>query len=475
MSIAHDIDPRGIDPRAAAPREFDPRDFGAAADGHTLDTAALQRALDAAAAVHGRVRLAGGVFRSGSLFMRSGSELHVDAGATLLGSTDIAHYPRIDTRVSGIEMRWPAALVNAIDVHSVALRGQGTIDGDGAGFWAAYWQLRAEMEPRGLRWAADYDAERPRLVLLQGARNAFVGGGLTLRRSGFWTLHLCYSEQVRVDGLVIRNNDDGRGPSTDGIDIDSCTRVWVRHADIDVNDDAIAFKAGRDADGLRVARATHNVLVSDCTVRGGATGVAFGSETSGGFERVRVRRLKVQAPVPVGVLIKSARTRGGFARDLRFSNITLDGVGTVLRITLDWNPAFSRALLPPELRASAPPHWLVLAAPVPPEQGLVRVQGVRWRGLHVRGAGTAFEVDADAASPLEDFYFEQLDIQAQRGGHLLDVRRWRFDATQLRLQQPLVLHDAAAVQGLPPQVLHIDPTHPRRDVSTLAMHEQDVN
>ncbi len=454
---------------------LDPRSFGAVGDGHTLDTAALQAALDAAAAQCGTLRLPPGLWRSGALFIKSGVTLELPAGATLIGSTNLADYPLIATRVSGIEMPWPAALLNVIDAGDVRIEGTGTIDGDGAGFWAHYWALRAAYEPRGLRWASDYDAQRPRLVLLQRARHVFVGGGLLLRRSGFWTLHICYSQQVRVDRITIRNNDDGRGPSTDGIDIDSSERVLVRRADIAVNDDAIAFKAGRDADGLRVARPTRDVLVADCTVHDGATGVAFGSETSGGFERVRVRRLTVHAPVPVGVLFKSARTRGGYARDLSFSDLRLLGVAVPLRITLDWNPSFSRAVLPPAEAAGAPLHWQVLAAPVPALQGLMQVQGVRVRGLHARGATTAFEVDTDERSPLCDFHFDEVDIEAAAGGHLLDVQRWLFQRTRMQLGAPVVLHDAAAVQGLPAGRWREDPQHPRRDVSTLDSRVQDVS
>ncbi len=474
MNTAHALPPP-VENLQTFAEAVDPRAFGAVGNGHTLDTPALQAALDAAAAVRGCVHLSPGTYRTGALFVRSGVRLHLAAGATLLGSQDLDDYPLIATRVAGIEMRWPAALVNVIGQADVAIVGEGCIDGDGAVFWAGYWALRALYEPRGLRWAADYDAQRPRLLLVQDSRRVLVGQGLLLRRSAFWTLHICYSEQVRVDRVTIRNNDDGRGPSTDGIDIDSSQRVLIRRANIAVNDDAIAFKAGRDADGLRVARPTRQVLVADCVVHDGATGVAFGSETSGGFEAVRVRRLRVAAPVPVGVLFKSARTRGGFARGIRLQDLRFDGVAVPLRITLDWNPAYSRATLPAAEAARAPRHWKLLAAPVPAQQGLMRLQGLQIRGLHATDARTAFEVDADAASPLQDVQLHGLHIQAQAGGHLLDVQGWQFSACSLQWPAAsLVLHDATAVSGLPAGSWRQDTQHPRRDVSTLDMHVQDV-
>src|SRR5581483_10549161 len=122
--------------------------------------------------------------------------------------------------------------------------------------------------------------------------------GLTLHRSGFWTVHICYSDGVTVDGVTINNNIGGKGPSTDGIDIDSSRHVLVEHADITVNDDALCLKAGRDSDGLRVNRPTEDVVLRDSTVRAGAAGFTIGSETSGGFRNVDVYRLTVLAPVP---------------------------------------------------------------------------------------------------------------------------------------------------------------------------------
>jgi polygalacturonase len=455
-------------------RVFTPQDFGAEPGGMGLCTAALQAGIEAAAAVGGVLRLGPGLWRSGALFLKSDMTLELAEGATLRGSTALADYPLIDTRVAGIEMPWPAALVNLVGVQRCALRGAGTLDGDGAGFWARYWALREQYAPRGLRWASDYDAQRPRLVLVQSAQDIFVGGGLQMKRSGFWTLHLCYSRQVRVQDLSIRNNDDGRGPSTDGIDIDSSERVLVRRVQIAVNDDAIAFKAGRDADGLRVARATRDVLVADIDVHDGATGVAFGSETSGGFERVRVRRLRVRAPVPVGVLVKSARTRGGWAQDLRLTDVRLDGVAVPLRITLDWNPAYSRATLPPAEAAHAPTHWRTLATPVPAAQGLMQLRSLTLQRLQASGASTAFEVDADALAPIGRLTLQHCAIAAAQGGHLLDVQAVRFEGCHLQLGTPVVLQRAGVAQGLPAALQRIEPAHPRRDVSALAPEVQDV-
>jgi polygalacturonase len=450
--------------------------FGARGDGITLDTRALQAAIDAAALHRTTLRLKPGVYLTGALFLKSGMTLRLDRGATLLGSRNLADYPLLPTRVSGIEMRWPAALVNIYGEHDVGLVGEGCIDGDGQAFWDSYWTLRARYEPRGLRWASDYDAQRPRLIQVFESARVYIGEGLLLRRSGFWTLHLCYSEDIEVDDLTLRNNEgEARGPSTDGIDIDSSRRVSIRRADIAGNDDALVLKAGRDADGLRVARPCEDISISDCIVRDGAAGLTFGSETSGGFRRISARRIEVHAPVPVGLLFKSAPSRGGFIEDVTISDLTLHDVATALRVTMNWNPAFSRADIPATERAGAPAHWLNLATPVPPEQGRVQVKGVRIERLKARGAAVAFEVDAYAEAPLRDFSFSGLDVQARRGGHLQDIRGWKFDdSCVLDLGSPIDVGTGCEPAGLADRLWRLAKTLQRRDVSALPMAEQDV-
>jgi polygalacturonase len=449
--------------------------YGARGDGCTLNTRALQAAIDAAALQGAELRLGPGVYLTGALFLKSGMTLHLARGATLLGSRDLADYPLLPTRVAGIEMRWPAALVNVYGEQDVAVTGEGCIDGDGQVFWDSYWALRATYEPRGLRWASDYDCQRPRLIQVFESARVHIGGGLLLRRSGFWTLHLCYSEDVTVDGVTIRNNDDAHGPSTDGIDIDSSRRVTVRHADIAVNDDALCLKAGRDADGLRVARVCEDIHISDCVVREGAAGLTFGSETSGGIRHITAERITVHGPVPVGLLFKSAPTRGGFVQDLRITDLQLLNVPVALRATMNWNPAYSRATLPEAEAAHAPPHWHTLAAPVSAEQGRTRVEGVRLTRLSARGADVAFEVDATDEVPLRDFEFNALDIQANRGGHVQDVRGWQFGSDcRLQLGSPIRVGTRCELAGLPPHTTLADAALQRRDVSTLSMAEQDV-
>ena len=405
--------------------------FGAKGDGVTLETAAIQKAIDAAAAANGTVTLRPGSYLTGSLFLKSGVTLDVPEGATLIGSEKLEDYPMLPTRIAGIEMSWPAALINVRDQQDVTITGKGTIDGDGPIWWKSYWDLRAVYEPKGLRWASDYDARRPRLILIQNSAQVLIGGGLLLKRSGFWTLQILYSHDVHVNGVTIRNNEGGKGPSTDGIDIDSSRKILVENADIDVNDDALCLKAGRDSDGLRVNRPTEDVILRDTIVRHGAAAITIGSETSGGFRNIEAYRITALSGVPSGVLFKSARTRGGFARDIRIHDLTLEGVAIPIHITMNWNPSYSYATLPGGVK-DVPQYWIVLTTHVPEDKGLPRFSNVHIWNIKATGATTAFNVSAYSNAPLQDFRLDHLEIEAATAGQIANALDWKLTDNDIR-------------------------------------------
>jgi polygalacturonase len=431
--------------------EFRANDYGAKGDGATVNTVAIQKTIDAAAKTGGTVVFTPGVYVTGSIFLKSGTQLRLDQGVEIRGSQNQADYPVMPTRVAGIEMRWPAALINVYEQSSVRISGLGVIDGDGKQWWDKYWQLRQEYDSKGLRWAADYDAQRPRLIQIYKSDNVDLQG-LTLRRSGFWTVHICYSSKVTVDGITIRNNIGGRGPSTDGIGVDSSSDVLVQNADIECNDDAVVMKAGRDADGLRVHRPTENVVIHDITVRDAAAGITFGSETSGGIRHVEAYRIHVLSPTPIGILFKSASTRGGTVEDISIHDIDMQGVSTVFSVAFNWNPSYSYAKIPAGL-ASVPDYYKVLAQEVPHPQGLPHLKNVQIANLKAAGSRDAFSVSAYSDAPLEDVTFRDIDIQAQRAGTIQNVENWKFTGTRIQTTDGsrVTLKESRGVTGLPSQ------------------------
>ena len=437
--------------------------YGAKGDGVADDTKAIQRALDAAEGKHDTVTLKPGLYRIGSIFVKSGSRLDLPKGVTLRGIQSLDVYPLMPTRIAGIEMTWPAALVNVYKQTDVQITGEGTIDGDGSYWWKSYWDLRAQYEPKGLRWASDYDAKRPRLIQVFDSSNVKLDGPL-LTRSGFWTVHICYSHDIVIDHLTIRNNEGGKGPSTDGIDIDSSHDVLVQHADIDVNDDALCLKAGRDSDGLRVNRPTYNVVIRDSLIRTGAAAVTFGSETSGGFRNIEAYNLTAGRGVSNGVLIKSAKVRGGFGENIRVHDLHLDGVKTPIKVTLNWNPSYSYTSLPAGTDPkTVPPYWIPLTTPVPESRGLAHFRDVHIWNIDARDAETAIDIAAYPNATLDDFVIDHVHVVANTAGSIMDTKNLKLSEIHLTVADGSTLksQDDAGLQGLDAvQYLAGQKTHP---------------
>ena len=240
-------------------REFDVSEHGAIGDGETRCTREIQETIDAAAASGGVVTFPPGTYLTGALFVESDVELRIDEDVVLEAVHDNEAYPNRATRVAGIEMEWPSAIVNVYGESNVRITGGGTIDGNGQYWWDRFNEMRSTYEARGIRWAVDYDCERVRPLVVYDSADVLVDG-ITIERQGFWAITTTYSERVRIADVTVRGNVGGHGPSTDGINTDSSRDVLVEHCDVDGNDDCLCIKAGRDADGLRVDRPTENVV-----------------------------------------------------------------------------------------------------------------------------------------------------------------------------------------------------------------------
>lgn len=399
-------------------------DFGAANDSTKVITTIIQQAIDKCARDGGGiVAFKPGVYLTGSIFLKSNVHLKIDKGVLIKGSQDFADYPEIDTRIAGIEMKWPAALVNAIGQKNVMISGEGKVNAQGKFCWDKYWAMRKEYEPKGLRWIVDYDAKRVRTFLVQSCSDVTLKG-LTVSNAGFWTVQLLYSDHLTVDGLTIRNNEDGKGPSTDGIDIDSSSWVLVENCDIDCNDDDFCLKAGRDADGLRVNRPTEYVVIRKCIARKGGGLLTLGSETSGGIRHVLATDL-VAMGTGNGFHIKSATTRGGTVHDIHFRNIQMDSVGNAFMYTMNWNPTYSYSSLPAGYNYdSLPVHWKVMLQKVEPEKGTPHFKDIYVSNITVKYARKAINAAGLEQSLLENFNFNSVKLNAGTAGDVSHAGNW---------------------------------------------------
>ena len=401
---------------------------GAARDGSVLATKAIQKAIDDCAARGGGVvTFRPGTYLSGSIFLKEGVELRIGKGVEIIGSQHFEDYPEIDTRIAGIEMRWPAALLNVIGVKKAAITGAGKVNARGKFCWDKYWAMRKQYDPKGLRWIVDYDAKRVRTLLVQNSEDVTIRG-LKCIDAGFWTVQVLYSKYVTVDGIIVRNNEDGHGPSTDGVDIDSSSWVLVQNCDIDCNDDDFCLKAGRDWDGLRVNRPTEYVVIRHCMARKGGGLLTIGSETSGGIRHVLATDLTARG-TGNGFHIKSATTRGGTVEDIHIRNITMDSVGNAILFTMNWNPAYSYSTLPAGYNPdSIPAHWKTMLHKVePPERGIPHFKDIYVSGITVASARKAISATGLDNSLISDVHIDNTTIYAATAGNISYCKDWQLN------------------------------------------------
>lgn len=407
-------------------------DYGANPGRPDLQTNAIQQAIDACASQGGGiVTFAPGKYQTGALYLKTGVHFQVPKGVVLLGSKEIKDYPEINTRVAGIEMQWPSALINVLDQENVLLSGDGVIDGQGKVFWESYWNMREEYESKGLRWIVDYDCKRPRTLLISNSKDISVKG-LTFRQAGFWTIQLLYSSYCTIDGIVIQNNIGGKGPSTDGVDIDSSNHILVENCDIDCNDDNFCLKAGRDADGLRVNRPTEYVVIRNCLSRAGGGLLTCGSETSGGIRYVLAENLKAKGTT-VGIRLKSAMNRGGTTEHIYVRNVEMESVGTAFEAIMNWNPSYSYSELPKEYEGKdIPDHWEKMLENVPVHKGTPYFRQVYLSDLVIKNANQFISVSGSAKSKMKDFQLDRIKADVAEAGTIDYAENWTI--REVRIQ-----------------------------------------
>jgi polygalacturonase len=418
-------------------------------DGSTNSTKAIQKVIDdCSRAGGGVITFKPGNYVTGALFIKSNVNLRIDKGVTLLGSQDDADYPLIWTRVAGIEMKWPAALINVNDQKNVRISGDGTIDGRGEKWWEKYWALRIKYEPRGLRWAADYDAERVRLLVIWKSADVTVEN-LSLRRAGFWTVQVVYSNHITIDRIKITDN---KGPSTDGVDIDSSSYVLVQNCDIDNNDDDICLKAGRDYDGLRVNRPTEYVFIRNNITRSGGGIISFGSETSGGIRHV-VAYHNSGIGTKEGIRFKSAKTRGGFVEDVLIRDTRMENVPLPFTFTLDWNPSYSYATIPKD-EQNVPAHWIVMNTPVTPtEKGFCEFRNITIENVEIVNAKRIFSASGLPQKPIINVSFGNISGRGANAGSIDYARNWRMRNVRLMTSDGALLKISNSENVDEPQVV----------------------
>ena len=309
-------------------------DFGAVADGTTVNTEAIQRAIDACPK-GGKVLIPSGCFVSGALFLKSDMTLYLDEGALLLGSTNTDDYPIMKYRCEGNEILNYCSLINpknpvdhlgmydeehyreivelggyvagASRLHDITIEGKGVINANGTVLCKKEWE-----EKKGARGRA---------ISLRNVDRVYLKD-ITVRHSPAWCIHLSYCTDVNMNNIKVHtryaeNGDKYDVFNADGINPDSCYNVNIFHSLIASQDDSIAVKSGWNKE-----KSERGCQEEECQFRSGF-GVAMGSEMAGGIRNVLVQDCDFTNTYSIAS-IKAPRGRGSVIENIRYEDITFE-------------------------------------------------------------------------------------------------------------------------------------------------------
>lgn len=317
-------------PAARGVRIYEPSSFGAGGGGQALESAAINKAIDACSAAGGGiVYLAPGTYLCGTVVLKSNVTLYLEAGATILGSRNIADYtPQPGPPEKGDANR--RHLIFARDAVNVGLAGPGRIDGQGPSFWRYIGRKTGPED--SWRDVATYDYEKldraSPLIEFAGCRHLRIEDVRIENASG-WTLRPINCENAVIRGIAIKN--PVHGPNTDGIDPTGCRNLFIADCVVDTGDDAICLKSENPYGGEILPN--RNVTITNCVLTCCCNGLKFGTATRGVFENIAFSNsiihnepVEYRARVISGIAVEMVD--GGRLEGIVVSNIRMQNVRT---------------------------------------------------------------------------------------------------------------------------------------------------
>ncbi|MBP1676534.1 MAG: Exo-poly-alpha-D-galacturonosidase [Bacteroidetes bacterium] len=338
---------------------------GGIGDGITLNTKAFENAMEKLSNKGGGTLLVPfGVWYTGPIVFKGNINLHLEKGALILFTTDFDAYPLIKTSFEGLETRRCQSPISARNLTNIAITGEGAINGSGqvwrplkkAKVTEAHWNsvvksggllknpdywfpneksLKGERlseqnlnvpreELTDAQWDSIKDFLRPVMVSFIECKNVLLEGVL-FENSPSWNIHPLLCENIVIDNVFIRN--PAFAQNGDGLDLESCKNAIIINSTLDVGDDAICLKSGKDEYGRKRGKPTENVIVDNCNVFKGHGGFVVGSEMSGGVRNISVSNCKFMG-TDVGLRFKSTRGRGGIVENIYINNISMFDIVT---------------------------------------------------------------------------------------------------------------------------------------------------
>ncbi|WEK18485.1 MAG: glycosyl hydrolase family 28 protein [Candidatus Pedobacter colombiensis] len=370
---------------------YNVKDLGAVGDNKTLNTIAIQKALDKARETGGKVLIPTGVYLCGPLSMYGKTELEIARGAVLRLRNDVDDFPVSDGRYQN--------LITIAKATDVKISGAGTIDGQGKIWWD-----KTISKALTLR--------RPQMLFIEGTQRIEITG-VTFLNSPNTHVSIKGCTNVFIHDIVVQAPENSK--NTDGINI-SAKNCTIEHCIINTGDDNIAINFGnrQQAQGDPEVK---NMVIRNCTF-GYGHGLSIGSFTSGGLSNLQVSNCTFDGTTS-GIRIKTARLRGGVIDQISYENI---------KIKNSKYPIFISEYYPKE--------------PASPAADLITEVGeynpvyknIRLKNIEISNAQEGLILWGIPESPIQNVEFENVTISAKHGAQIYNAKGITFTKSSLTIE-----------------------------------------
>ncbi len=426
--------------------------YGAISSANTLNTGAIQQAIDMASKQGGgMVLVPSGFWLTGPIKLLSNVNLHISSGAVLQFSNKPKDYPLIRTNWEGVDAIRAQSPISAKGQRNIAITGSGIIDGAGeawrpvkkgkltAGEWDKLIHSGGVLDSKKETWyptegalkastmdrpgviAAGFTEAnteeikeflRPNMISLRECEQVLLEG-VTFQNSPAWNIHPLLCKHLTVENIHVKN--PWFAQNGDGIDIESCEFVSVRNSKFDVGDDGICLKSGKDAEGRKRARPSAHILIENCIVFHGHGGVVVGSEMSGGVHDLFVNNCQF-LDTDVGLRFKTMRCRGGvvenvFIRDISMKNIAGEAILFDMYYQgKDPVSTFGNGGETPKIEL------------VPVNEGTPQFKNIFIDNVVAKGAETGLLIRGLPEMPIHHIELNNIDIESNQGYRVIEAQ-----------------------------------------------------
>jgi DNA sulfur modification protein DndE len=426
--------------------------YGAVSSSNTLNTGAIQQAIDMAAKQGGgMVLVPSGFWLTGPIKLLSNVNLHISSGAVLQFSNKPKDYPLIRTNWEGVDAIRAQSPISAKGQRNIAITGSGIIDGAGeawrpvkkgkltAGEWDKLIHSGGVLDSKKETWyptegalkastmdrpgviAAGFTEAnteeikeflRPNMISLRECEQVLLEG-VTFQNSPAWNIHPLLCKHLTVENIHVKN--PWFAQNGDGIDIESCEFVSVRNSKFDVGDDGICLKSGKDAEGRKRARPSAHILIENCIVFHGHGGVVVGSEMSGGVHDIFVNNCQF-LDTDVGLRFKTMRGRGGVVENIFIQEISMKNIaGEAIIFDMYYQgkdpvSTFGNGGETPKIEL------------VPVNEGTPQFKNIFIDHVVAKGAETGLLIRGLPEMPIHHIELNHIDIESNQGYRVIEAK-----------------------------------------------------